>query len=135
MQKKHKWTLMALLMLLGLSLLIPGIFEMFHPEPAGLNPKSVSQANQHRALHGMMAGLGVLACLACYRIDRERILVMGIGVTLALVVIGRVYSLFIEGLPDGATLFYLAVESLLALIFLKYPPPDVSIGNPDNLPD
>ncbi|MCG7964964.1 MAG: DUF4345 family protein [Candidatus Thiodiazotropha taylori] len=79
MQKRHKRLLVALLMLFGLSLLIPGVIAMFQPEPAGLNTQLVDQANQFRALHGMMAGLGVMACLACYRIERERTLVIGIA--------------------------------------------------------
>ena len=123
MQNKHKWLLVVLLMLFGLSLLVPGAIAMFHPEPAGLNTQTAAQANQFRALHGMMAGLGVMACLACYRIERERTLVMGIGFTLALVVAARIYSLLSEGLPDWPTLFYLAIELILALIFLRYPPP------------
>ena len=123
MQKKHKWLLVALLMLFGLSLLVPGAIAMFHPEPAGLNTQTADQANQFRALYGMMAGLGVMACLACYRIERERTLVMGIGLTLALVVAARIYSLLSEGLPDWPTLFYLVIELILALIFLRYPPP------------
>ncbi|MES9852742.1 MAG: DUF4345 domain-containing protein [Candidatus Thiodiazotropha sp. L084R] len=123
MQKRHKQLLVALLMLFGLSLLVPGVIAMFHSEPAGLYTQMADQANQFRALHGMMAGLGVMACLACYHIERERTLVMGIGLTLALVVAARVYSLLSEGVPDWPTLFYLAIESILALIFLRYPPP------------
>ncbi|MCG7981795.1 MAG: DUF4345 domain-containing protein [Candidatus Thiodiazotropha lotti] len=123
MQKRHKRLLVALLMLFGLSLLVPGAIAMFHPDPSGLNTQMADQANQFRALHGMMAGLGAMACLACYRIERERTLVMGIGLTLALVVAARVYSLLSDGLPDWLTLFYLAIESILALIFLRYPPP------------
>ncbi|MCG7921353.1 MAG: DUF4345 domain-containing protein [Candidatus Thiodiazotropha lotti] len=123
MQKSHKRLLVALLMFFGLSLLVPGVLAMFHPEHAGLNTQLADQANQFRALHGMMAGLGVMACLACYRIERERTLVMGIGLTLALVVAARVYSLLSDGLPDWLTLFYLVIESILALIFLRYPPP------------
>ncbi|MBV2123201.1 MAG: DUF4345 domain-containing protein [Candidatus Thiodiazotropha sp. (ex Ctena orbiculata)] len=123
MQKRHKWLLVALLVFFGLSMLMPGVMAMFLPEPAGLNGQLVDQANQFRALHGMMAGLGVMACLACYRIERERTLVIGIGLTLALVVAARVYSLVSEGLPDWPILFYLVIESILALIFLRYPPP------------
>ncbi|MCG7896920.1 MAG: DUF4345 domain-containing protein [Candidatus Thiodiazotropha lotti] len=128
MQKRHKRLLVALLMLFGLSLLVPGAIAIFHPEPAGLNTQMADQANQFRALHGMMAGLGVMACLACYRIERERTLVIGIGLTLALVVAARVYSLFSEGVPDWPTLFYLVIESILALIFLRYPPPADNTG-------
>ncbi|MCU7929506.1 MAG: DUF4345 domain-containing protein [Candidatus Thiodiazotropha sp. (ex Codakia rugifera)] len=119
----HKWILTVLLMCLGLSLLIPGIVEMFRLELVASDTGSISQINQYRALHGMMAGLGLLSCMACFRLAQARVLVMGIGFTLVLVITGRLYSLIIDGLPDGVTLFYLAIEILLALVFLLLPPP------------
>ncbi|MCU7864603.1 MAG: DUF4345 domain-containing protein [Candidatus Thiodiazotropha sp. (ex Lucinoma borealis)] len=105
----------------GLSLLIPGIVEMLSLELVTSDVESISQTNQRRALHGMMAGLGLLSCMACFRLAQARVLVMGIGFTLVLVVTGRLYSLIIDGMPDKATLFYLVIETLLALIFLLLP--------------
>ena len=122
MQKLHKWILMALLLLFGLSLLIPGMIEVLRLETVKSEAESISQVNQHRALHGMMAGLGLLACMACFRLEQARLLVVGIGYTLLLVVGGRIYSLFIDGQPDFSTLFYLAIEMLLAVVFLFFPP-------------
>ena len=114
---------MALLLLFGLSLLVPGISEMFRFVAFEYNTETISQANQHRALHGMMAGLGLLACIACFSLERARLLVLGLGLTLLLVMAGRIYSLAYDGIPSGLTLFYLFVEACLALIFLLFPPP------------
>lgn len=123
MQRARKWTLTALLMLLGLSLLIPGIIEMFRVDTEGLQTESVCQLNQYRALHGMMAGLGLIACLACWRLESSRHLILGIGITLLLVVTARLYSLVYDGLAGKMTLFYLLVESFMAIIFLLLAPP------------
>lgn len=122
MWKLHKWILTVLLICFGLSLLIPGIVEMFSLELVTSDTESISQTNQRRALHGMMAGLGLLSCMACFRLAQARVLVMGIGFTLVLVVTGRLYSLIIDGTPAKVTLFYLIIETLLALIFLLLPP-------------
>lgn len=122
MRKVHKLILTVLLICFGLSLLIPGIVEMLSLELVTSDVESISQTNQRRALHGMMAGLGLLSCMACFRLAQARVLVMGIGFTLVLVVTGRLYSLIIDGMPDKATLFYLVIETLLALIFLLLPP-------------
>ncbi|MCU7873134.1 MAG: DUF4345 domain-containing protein [Candidatus Thiodiazotropha sp. (ex Lucinoma borealis)] len=122
MRKLHKLILTVLLICFGLSLLIPGIVEMLSLGLVTSDVESISQTNQRRALHGMMAGLGLLSCMACFRLAQARVLVMGIGFTLVLVVTGRLYSLIIDGMPDKATLFYLVIETLLALIFLLLPP-------------
>lgn len=125
MQNIHKWMLTALLMSFGMSLLVPGLIEMFSTMLTVTDMETLSQINQRRALYGMMAGLGLVSCMACYRLAQARILVIGIGSTLALVVVGRLYSLLIDGLPDGVTFFYLFVETLLAVIFLRLPPPAI----------
>ncbi|MCU7807840.1 MAG: DUF4345 domain-containing protein [Candidatus Thiodiazotropha sp. (ex Semelilucina semeliformis)] len=122
MQKIHKLALQALLFIFGLSLLVPGLVEMFTLTLAVTDERAISQINQSRALHGMMAGLGLLSCMACFYLEQARILVMGIGFTLVLVVVGRLYSLFIDGLPDKVTFFYLVIETFLALFFLFLPP-------------
>ncbi|MCU7810398.1 MAG: DUF4345 domain-containing protein [Candidatus Thiodiazotropha sp. (ex Notomyrtea botanica)] len=123
MQKIHKLALQLLLFIFGVSLLVPGMVEMFSLSLAVTDEEAISQTNQSRALHGMMAGLGLLSCIACFYLEQARILVMGIGFTLVLVVVGRLYSLAIDGLPDRVTLLYLVIELLLALIFLFLPPP------------
>ncbi|MCU7845977.1 MAG: DUF4345 domain-containing protein [Candidatus Thiodiazotropha sp. (ex Monitilora ramsayi)] len=123
MRKLHKWILTALLLLFGLSLLIPGMIEMLRLEIVNSAAESISQVNQHRALHGMMAGLGLLACMACFRLEQAKLLVVGIGFTLLLVAGGRIYSLFIDGQPGFSMFFYLAIELLLAVVFLFFPPP------------
>ncbi|MCU7797163.1 MAG: DUF4345 domain-containing protein [Candidatus Thiodiazotropha sp. (ex Myrtea spinifera)] len=123
MQKIHKLALQPLLFIFGLSLLVPGLVEMFTLTLAVTDERAISQINQSRALHGMMAGLGLLSCMACFYLEQARILVMEIGFTLVLVVVGRLYSLFIDGLPDKVTFFYLVIETFLALFFLFLPPP------------
>ncbi|MCU7852009.1 MAG: DUF4345 domain-containing protein [Candidatus Thiodiazotropha sp. (ex Monitilora ramsayi)] len=115
--------LQLLLFIFGLSLLVPGLVEMFTLTLAVTDERAISQINQSRALHGMMAGLGLLSCIACFYLEQARILVMGIGFTLVLVVVARLYSLVLDGLPDNVMLFYLVIELLLALIFLFLPPP------------
>ena len=134
MTRARKWTLIALLLLLGLSLLMPGLIEMFRGDLEGFHTQSASQLNQYRALHGMMAGLGLMACLACFRLENARLLVIGIGLTLLLVVTGRLYSLLHDGLADTLSLFYLFVESFMGFTFLLVPPP-ATMPAEDDQPD
>ena len=125
MGRFHKLILLALLLFLSINLVIPGIMEMFHIEQSAsvIEGISIDHRNQHRALNAMMVGLGILALLACIRLDRARTLVVGIGITLALVAMGRVYSLIFDGIPGTMSLLYLLIETALAVVFLTLPPP------------
>ena len=79
--------------------------------------------NQFRALHGMMAGLGILALWACLDIEGSRNLVLGLGVIMAMLVVARGYSIVVDGMPGTMSMVYLAAELTLALVFLLWPPP------------
>ncbi len=84
---------------------------------------STDAKNQFRALHGMMAGLGILALWACLDIEGARALVMGLGVIMATLVVARGYSIIVDGMPGTMSMVYLVVELTLALVFLLWPPP------------
>lgn len=121
----HKLVLYGLLGVLGLSLLLPGIMEMFKGQPgtSGMLLNTVDARNQFRALHGMMAGIGIIALWACVDLANARTLVQGLGVIMAMLVVARVYSLLEDGIPDTASWLYLGIEMLLAVVFLFWPPP------------
>lgn len=121
----HKFVLYGLLGFLGISLLLPGLMELFkmHPGSFDLVLTSTNSKNQFRALHGMMAGLGILALWACLDIENSRALVLGLGVIMAMLVIARVYSTLVDGIPGTMSLVYLITELTLAIVFLLWPPP------------
>ncbi len=122
----HKLVLLASLGFLGLSLVIPGLMEMFKLQPGSsdLLPETVSAKNQLRALNGMMTGFGFLALWACVDLEHSRILVLALGSMLLLVVIARFYSFFVDGLSDLMSWDYVIIELLLAIVFITWPPGD-----------
>jgi len=121
----HKLVLYGLLVFLGISLLLPGLMELLKVRPgsSGTLLTSTDARNQFRALHGMMAGLGILAFWACLDIEGARSLVLGLGVILTTLVVSRGYSIIVDGIPGIMTIVYLIVELALALVFLLWPPP------------
>ena len=121
----HKLVLYALLGFLGISLVFPGLMELFKVQPGSsdLVLTTTDAKNQFRALHGMMAGLGILAFWACLDIESSRGLVLGLGVIMAMLVIARGYSIFVDGMPGMMNLVYLVVELALAMVFVLWPPP------------
>lgn len=124
MNRLHKFSLCGLLLFLGVSLVVPGLMEMLRFE-SSFSPvviTTVDVRNQYRALHGMMVGLGLLAMTACFNLERARNLVLWLGTTMALLVIARIYSLIVDGIPGTMTLIYLFIEAVLAMVFLLYPP-------------
>lgn len=120
----HKLVLLASLGFLGLSLVIPGLIEIFKLQPGspGLLPETVNTKNQLRALNGMMAGFGFIALWACVDLENSRTLVLSLGSMLFLVVIARIYSFFVDGMPDLMTWVYVIIEIFLALVFIIWPP-------------
>lgn len=124
MDLTHKLILYASLALLGFSLAIPGLLEMFksHPENSGLYPQTIDAKNQLRALNGMMTGIGFLSIWACFDLERSRILVLALGAVLFLVVIARIYSIVIDSFPGFISCFYVFIEFSLCLLFLLWPP-------------
>lgn len=121
----HKFVLYGLLGFLGISLILPGLMELFkvHPGSFDLVLTSTNARNQFRALHGMMVGLGILAFWACLDIENSRGLVLGLGVVMAMLVIARAYSILVDGMPGMMSLVYLITELVLATVFLLWPPP------------
>ena len=120
----HKLILYGSLAFLGISLVIPGLIEMFKLQPGspGLLAETTDAKNQLRALNGLMTGLGFLALWACVDLERSRILVLALGGILLLVVIARFYSFFADGSPGLMTWVYGIIELLLAVIFIVWPP-------------
>ena len=121
----HKLLLYGLLGFLGISLLLPGLVELFKVQPGSSDMvlTTTDARNQFRALHGMMAGLGILAFWACLDIEGSRNLVLGLGVIMAMLVMSRGYSIILDGMPGTMSMVYLVVELTLALVFLLWPPP------------
>ncbi len=121
----HKLLLYALLGFLGISLVFPGLMEVFKVQPGNSDfvLTATDAKNQFRALHGMMAGLGILALWACLDLEGSRMIVLGLGVIMAMLVIARGYSVVMDGMPGMMSLVYLGAELGLALVFLLWPPP------------
>ncbi|MFQ5775528.1 MAG: DUF4345 domain-containing protein [Kiloniellaceae bacterium] len=127
MSTAHMGVLYSLLGLLGLSLVGPGLAGAFRPGigRTWLIAEAADARNHLRGLNAMMAALGMVALWACWDLERSRPLVLALGIVMAVLVVARVYSLLIDGRPGGTTLTYLAVEILLAAVFLLWPPPPV----------
>ncbi len=125
MTPAHALTLYVLLGLLGFSLIIPGLMGMFRLSAGNkwLFAETVDAQNHLRALNGMMTAVGIVALWACWDITGARGIVIGLGIVMAALVVARLYSMVIDGLPGGLTILYLVVEVLLATVFLAWPPP------------
>jgi len=121
----HKIVLWGLLGLLGLSLLVPGLMNVARKDEGTvwLIAETVDAKNHLRALNAMMAALGLVALWACWDLERARLAVIGLGVVMAALVVARAYSIVVDGWPSTMTLVYLAVEVVMATLFLAWPPP------------
>ena len=121
----HKIVLWGLLGLLGLSLLVPGLMNVVRKDEGTvwLIAETVDAKNHLRALNAMMAALGLVALWACWDLERARLAVIGLGVVMAALVVARAYSIVVDGWPSTMTLVYLAVEVVMATLFLAWPPP------------
>ena len=121
----HKLVLYGLLGLVGLSLAVPGVAGIFKlgVGQSSLAAVSLEGKNQLRAVNAMMAALGVIALWACLDLVRFRYLVTALGVVMLLVVIARVYSLVVDGLPRPTFFVYLSVEGVAGVVFLLWAPP------------
>lgn len=121
----HRLVLYGLLGLVGLSLAIPGLVGIFRPGvgQSSLVAASLEGKNQLRAVNAMMGALGIIALWACIDLVRFRYLVTALGVVMLLVVIARVYSLVVDGLPDRMFFVYLSVEAVAGVVFLLWAPP------------
>ena len=125
MSAGHMAVLYSLLVLLGLSLIGPGLAGAFRPR-VGLTwlIAEATDAKSHlRGLNAMMAALGMVALWACWDLENARGQVLALGLVMAVLVVTRLYSLLLDGPPGSHTLIYLGLEALLAGVFLGWPPP------------
>ncbi len=125
MSAAHMAVLYSLLVLLGLSLIGPGLAGAFRPR-IGLTwlIAEATDAKSHlRGLNAMMAALGMVALWACWDLESARGQVLALGLLMAVLVVTRLYSLLVDGPLGAHALIYLGLESLLAAVFLGWPPP------------
>ncbi len=125
MSAAHMAVLYSLLVLLGLSLIGPGLVGAFRPR-VGLTwlIAEAPDAKSHlRGLNAMMAALGMVALWACWDLENARGQVLALGLVMAVLVVNRLYSWLLDGSPGSYTVIYLGVEALLAAVFLGWPPP------------
>ena len=124
MTKFNRVVFYGLLGLLGVDLPISGLMGVFAPGTGDsrLVAQSVEARNQLRAFYGMMAAVGAVALRSCFDLARFRHVVAALGLVMALVVVARTYSLIVDGRPGEMFLLYLAVEALMAVVFLAWAP-------------
>lgn len=128
MSAAHMAVLYSLLVLLGVSLIGPGLLGAFRPRVGRiwLIAEATGAKSHLRGLNAMTAGLGMVALWACWDLENARGMVLALGLVMAVLVVARLYSILLDGLPDSHTLIYLGVELLLAAVFLGWPPPAVT---------
>ncbi|MEJ2158292.1 MAG: DUF4345 domain-containing protein [Desulfobacteraceae bacterium] len=122
----HRVTLYGLLGILGISLAVPGLIELFRSGSGktGLVAESLDAVNQLRAFNGMMVGLGLVAGWCLFDLENARMRVMALGVVLLPVIVGRIYAMIADGVPGLMTWTYLCIEVVMASVFLTMPPPE-----------
>ena len=125
MSAAHMSVLYALLSMLGLSLIFPGLAGVFRPNigRTWLIAEKADAKNHLRGLNAMMTALGMVALWACWDLEGSRLLVLALGVVMAALVVARLYSWLIDGPPGATSHTYLIIEALLAAVFLLWPPP------------
>ncbi|MGR9115274.1 MAG: DUF4345 domain-containing protein [Gammaproteobacteria bacterium] len=124
MDLTHKFVLYAALGFLGVSLILPGLYEIIKniPDNGPSTPVSSDAKNQLRALNGMMMGVGIMALWTCFYLEQSRSLIIVLGYILLMVAAARIYSVVVDGLPSAMTWSYLAIELVLGSLFLMWPP-------------
>ncbi len=125
MSAGHMGVLYALLVVLGVSLLGPGLAGVLRVKigRTWLIAEEADARSHLRGLNAMMAAVGILALWACWDLERARLIVLSLGVIMLLTALARLYSLLADGPPGTTTLGYLAIESAMAGVFLLWPPP------------
>ncbi len=121
----HQVILYLSLGFLGFSLLIPGLAGVFRASTGHkwLVARNVDAENHLRALNGMMAALGMISLWTCWDLPKAHFLVEALGALMVFLVVARVYSMVVDGVPGRASKIYLGVEAILGAIFLGWPPP------------
>ncbi len=124
----HMGVLYGLLVLLGVSLLAPGLSGVFRVKigRTWLIADAADARSHLRGLNAMMAAFGMLALWACWDLERSRMLVMGLGLVLLVIVIARLYSMLVDGPPGTISVAYLGIEAVLSAVFLFWPPPPLA---------
>jgi len=125
MSAGHMGVLYALLVVLGVSLLGPGLAGVLRVKigRTWLIAEEADARSHLRGLNAMMAAVGILALWACWDLERARLIVLSLGVIMLLTALARLYSLLVDGPPGTTTLGYLVIESVMAGVFLLWPPP------------
>jgi len=128
MPRGHKLILYVTLGLLCLSLLLPGLWEVFRSTPGHphLLAQNMDALNQLRAYNGMVAAVGLLSAMAIFNIERNRTLILTLALIMLFLTIARVISVLIDGIPGLWTLIYIVMEGLIALILFVFRPPKCS---------
>ena len=126
MSPVHQAILYLSLVFLGLSLVIPGLFDVLRPTAGSkwLIAADADARGHLRGLSGMMAALGTIALWACWDLPNARSVVEVLGVVMVFVAAARIYSMVVDGSPRLAGKLYLGAEAALAMVFLSWPPPN-----------
>ena len=121
----HQAILYGALMLLGLSLVIPGLVDALRPTTGSkwLIAADVDAKGHLRGLNGMMTAIGAIALWACWDLQNARSLVEALGAVMVFVAAARIYSMAVDGFPNLSGKLYVSVEAALGGIFLAWPPP------------
>ena len=87
-------------MLLGLSLVIPGLVDALRPTTGTrwLIAADVDAKGHLRGLNGMMAAIGVIALWACCDLQNARSLVEALGAVMVLVAVLKICATACSGL-------------------------------------
>jgi len=125
MPLSHKLILYVTLGSLCLSLIVPGLWEVFRDNPGspGLIAQHVDALNQLRAYNGMITAIGFMSGVAIINIERNRTLILILATLLLFLALSRLISLLLDGLPGLVTLTYLVMEVLISVILFVFVPP------------
>jgi len=125
MPLSHKRILYVTLAFLCLSLMVPGLWEVFRHNPGspGLIAQHVDALNQLRAYNGMMTAVGFMSGVAIINMERNRTLILVLATLLLFLALSRLISLLLDGLPGLVTLTYLIMEVLISVILFVFMPP------------
>lgn len=124
----HKLILRLTLFFLCLSLMLPGLWEVFRSAPtqSGLVPQNVDALSQLRAYNGMVAAVGFVAGISIFNLEHNRTLIIALATIMLFIAISRTMSLFLDGVPGLLTFAYIPVELLIGIILLLFLPPKIT---------
>ncbi len=112
------------LLVLGFGLVVPGLMQLIPISVKWYDVSflSVESVHQIRVLHAMMVGLGLIALFCLTDINRFNSLIRALAVLLICVVLTRLYSFIIDGMPGFEALAYCVLEFVMVMIFLSWKP-------------